>query len=191
MNIIQKQAVDFYKYEFDEYNGYEDFIQCVRSQLLEYRKETHKLEFVDHLMTLLKQDYDNHLKTCNFQKEKGQCPININYENSLFFIQNERDELIENLQGIEFTMPERNQINESVQKIIADLELIKMGQELTYDDLVDELNELKEFYFLNKKNWSQMFSGKLLEMVASGVISEAISKKIVATISENYEGLIQ
>jgi hypothetical protein len=191
MNIIQQQAAYFYKYEFDEDKSYEDFIQSVRLQLHEYRKEPHKLEFVDHLMTLLKKDYDKHLTTCSYPKEKGTCPTNFKYENCLFFIQNERDEIIENLQGIEFTMPERNDINESLQKIIADLELIKMGQELTYDDLVDELNELKEFYFLNKKNWSQMLIGKLLEMVASGVISEATSKAIVATISENYKGLIQ
>lgn len=154
MNIIQRQTADFFEREFDERGKYEDFIQNVRTRLYEYRKDSHKLEFIDHLMTLLKQDYDKHLKVCEYANDRGKCFINKNYENSLFFIQNEREDLIENLPSTDFTVQEKTDINESLQSIIADLDEIKMGQELTYDDLLAELNELKEFYYLNKKNWS-------------------------------------
>lgn len=190
MNLIQEQTVDFFKWQFDEHARYEDFIQKVRSQLYEYRKDTHKLEFIDHLMTLLKVDYDKHLTVCNYPKEKGKCPTNKNYENTLFFVQNERDAILENLTSEDFKPKERADINESLQKIIADLDKIKLGQEITYDDLTEELNDLKEFYYLNKKHWSQMLIGRLTEMVASGVISETISKDIVETVAKHYDGLI-
>lgn len=190
MNIIQDQASHFYDWKFNEYGTYQEFITEVRTQLYEYRKDAHKLEFLDYLMTLLKQDFDKHLLVCQHKDEKNVCAVNKNYENSLFFIQNERDELIEYLPKTEFNLQERSEINESLQKILDDLNKIKVGQQFTYDDIVEELNELKEFYFLNKKHWSQMLIGRLTEMVASGVISEAISKEIVETVIKNYGGII-
>ena len=32
---------------------------------------------------------------------------------------------------------------------------------MTYDDLRDEFKEFQDLYSLNKKNWSQLFSGKI------------------------------
>ncbi|MBA4155177.1 hypothetical protein [Flavobacterium sp.] len=191
MNLIQDQATRFYEWKFNEYGNYQEFISEVRTQLYEYRKNAHKLEFLEHLLTLLKQGFDGHLAVCQHKKEKGVCDVNKNYENSLFFIQNERDEVIEYLPKTEFNLQERSEINDSLQKILEDLNKIKIGQEFTYDDIFEELNELKEFYFLNKKHWSQMLIGRLTEMVASGVISESISKDIVETVVKNYDGIIQ
>jgi O6-methylguanine-DNA--protein-cysteine methyltransferase len=190
MNLIQDQATDFYEWKFNEHGTYKEFISDVRIQLNEYRKDAHKLEFLDYLLTLLKQGFDKHLEVCQYKNEKGVCDVNKNYENSLFFVQNERDEVIELLPTTEFNLKERSEINESLQKILEDLNKIKIGQEFTYDDIVQELNELKEFYFLNKKHWSQMLIGRLTEMVASGVISETLSKEIVETVVKNYGGII-
>ena len=191
MNIIQDQANRFYEWKFNEYGTYQEFISEVRTQLYEYRKDAHKLEFLDYLLTLIKQGFDKHLVVCIYKNEKDVCDVNKNYENTLFFIQNERDEVIESLPTTEFNLQERIEINESLQKILEDLNKIKIGQEFTYDDIVQELNELKEFYFLNKKHWSQMLIGRLTEMVASGVISETLSKDIVETVLKNYNGIIQ
>ena len=66
-----------------------------------------------------------------------------------------------------------------------------MGQKITYDDLFKELQELKSFYYLNKKNWIEMFTGKLSGMIAGGMISETISKEIVEVIKEYYPDLIK
>lgn len=190
MNLIQKQASDFFIRTFNENGTYEKFIQNVRSQLYEYRKDSHKLEFLDKLMSLLKKSYDEHLIDCQFPNERNECSINNNYENSLFFLQNEREEVIEYMPETEFNTKERIEINNSLQKIIEDLEKIKLGQEITYDNLSDELNELKEFYYLNKKHWVQLLIGRLTEMVASGVVSETVSKEILQTVLKNYSGLI-
>ena len=190
MNIIQQQANDFIRIRFDEHGKYEEFIQSVRSQLYEYRKDSHKLEFTDKIIVDIKKLYDKHLEICKFPDDALKCFINKNYENVLFFLQNERDELIERLPIDDFSITERNVMNGSLQEILNDLSLIKLGQELTYDDLKDELSDLKDFYFLNKKTWSQLLIGRLTEMVASGVISETISKEIVETVTKNYSGLI-
>lgn len=191
MNLIQDQANRFYERKFNEYVNYQEFISEVRAELYEYRKYAHKLEFLDYLLLLLKQGFDKHLEVCQHKNEKGVCGVNKNYENSLFFIQNELDEVIENLPKTEFDIQEKAEINDSLQKILEDLNQIKIGQNITYDDIFEELNELKEFYFLNKKHWSQMLIGRLTEMVASGVVSETISKNIVETVMKNYDGIIR
>ncbi len=103
MNLIQQQASIFYKRKFSERGKYEEFIQNLRTQLFEYRKDSHKLEFIDYLIIKLKQGYDKHLPDCPNANDSSKCMINSNYENSLFFIQNERDEIIENLPKSDFT----------------------------------------------------------------------------------------
>jgi O6-methylguanine-DNA--protein-cysteine methyltransferase len=150
MNLIQQQAEDFYKSNFDERGEDEEFIGNLRIQLNEYRKQIHKLEFTERIMTMLKINYDKHLITCKFPNDRLKCYLNKNYENSLFFIQNEREDLLENLPESEFTNVEKFEINESIVKIIEDLQTIQLGQQITYDDILAELNELKEFYYLNK-----------------------------------------
>jgi hypothetical protein len=191
MNIIQHQAQDLFKVEFNERSNYEDFVQIIRSKLFDYRKEIHKLEFIEHILTLVKLNYDKHLISCQYPNDNMKCPTNRNYEHILFFLQNEREELVENLPAQDFTLTEKIGINESVEKIIEDLSKLQLGQQITYDDLMNELNELKDFYFLNKKHWSQLLIGRLSEMVAGGIISETICKDIVESVTKNYSGLIQ
>ena len=89
-----------------------------------------------------------------------------------------------------FKKSEKELINSTLQKILDDLSEIKVGQELTYNDLSDEFEELKDLYYLNKKNWMQLFNGKITEMVAGDVISETLSKDIVRILAENYDTLI-
>ncbi|QXP60267.1 hypothetical protein [Olleya sp. HaHaR_3_96] len=190
MNLIQNQAETFYEYNFSDRDDHKDFVQGLRIELDEYRKNSHKLEFIDVILKRLKLGYDKHLESCEYKNDRLKCSINSNYENTLFFVQNEKEGIIEKLDSTEFTILERKLTNESLTKIIEDLSEIKLGQELTYTDLYDEFQELKEYYFLNKKHWSQLFIGRISEMVAGGVISETVSKEIVTTVMKNYQGLI-
>lgn len=81
--------------------------------------------------------------------------------------------------GEEFTIDEMASMSEKLDSVLKDLETLKAGQEIIWTDMVNELNELKSHFKLTKKNWKQLFAGKLMDMVASGVISETISKEIV------------
>jgi hypothetical protein len=50
---------------------------------------------------------------------------------------------------------------------------------------------LKNLYFIGKKNWCQNLAGKSLEMVASGVVSETVSKKLISIAGVTFNKLIQ
>jgi len=79
----------------------------------------------------------------------------------------------------QFDNQEKLDLDRKLDKILEDIQQMKMGQEAIYNDLFDEIEELKKMYFLGKKNWKQMLAGKTVDMVAGGVIGETVSKKLV------------
>lgn len=187
MNLIQNQAQEFVTYNLPEIGDYREFIDLVRARLYDYRRIAYKNEFLDFVILGTKQEYDNHVEGCKDQN----CKSRLFYENVLFFLQEESEELRSKLTPADFTSIERVAISEKLEQIINNQNLIKLGQELTYDDFKSEFDELKDYYFLNKKNWTQLFLGKLTEMVASGIISETVCKGIVEMIKTNYNDLIK
>ncbi|GHE71369.1 hypothetical protein [Roseivirga thermotolerans] len=188
MNLIQQQANDFISTNSDYPWEHKKFIQDVRSELYEYRKDSYKLEFLNHLVNKAKTDYDEHLKICTASKIE-ECPTNQFFENALFFLQEEIEDIEDSLDPAEFSRYEKEQLSKAITEILAELKKIQVGQQITYDDISDQLIELKDFYFLNKKNWTQLFLGKMTEMIASGVVSESISKELVELIKTNYPTL--
>lgn len=187
MNIVQSQAKEFLEYSLFEGYSYKTFIDKVRYRINDYRKVNHKIIFIETLLINIKVEYDNHYKVCT---DKDECSENKFYENVLFFLQEDLEDLEEKISPEDFTKIETKSINKNLEQILNELNQIKIGQALTYDDLSKEFEDLKDLYFLNKKHWSQIFAGKLTEMVASGAISEAYSKKNIDLINENYDKLL-
>lgn len=140
MNIIQKQAEGFVKYHMSDHDEYQEFIDKVRQQLWEYKKTTYKIEFVEWVIWKAKIGYDKHLPVCT---NKNSCPTNKFYENSLFFLQEELEELESQISPEDFSRAEKKSINQTLQKIVDDLNQIKLGQQITYDDFKEEFEELK------------------------------------------------
>jgi hypothetical protein len=91
----------------------------------------------------------------------------------------------------EFTKEEMLSLNNKIDQMFDDLRSLKVGQEIIWTDVIAELAELKNLYSLNKKNWRQLFTGKLTEMVTSGIITETVSKKIVEYINPIVDKLLE
>ena len=187
MNIIKRQANDFIERNLNSYDLYKNFIDNVKSKLWDYRKTSNKVEFIEQIIATIKIEYDKHLINC---PNLNNCSVNFFYENVLFFLQEELEALEDELTPADFNKNEKNTLNETLQTIVSELNIIKLGQQITYDDLLLEFENLKDFYFLNKKNWIQLFSGKLNDMVVGGVISEVTANQILKVINDNYNNLI-
>jgi hypothetical protein len=82
-----------------------------------------------------------------------------------------------------FTAAEAQAINEKIDAILNKLYDLELGQQIIWESFEEEMEELKKMYDLSKKNWKRLFAAKVVDMVASGVISETVSKKIVELIS--------
>jgi hypothetical protein len=186
MNLIQRQAKDFLHDHLYEYGKHKEFVAKVKSESWEYNKTSHKIQFLEQIILGLKKGFDEHLSTC-----RNECDVKKFYENSLFFLQEELEELESNIETQDFNRTDKTQLIDTLNKILEDLNMLKLGQQISYDDFALEFEELKDMLFLDKKNWSQLFIGKLTEMIASGVISETISKEITETIKSNYPNLFK
>lgn len=193
MNLIQRQADTFIErlMGFDvRPHGYtKQTIDKVRSELFEYHKPAHQIEFLDRVIFRVNQGFENHKSVCPKTLNGGYCPLNDEYQDILFFVQNEVDKIYDYLTPGEFSKIERQNVSEGINKILEDLNIIKLSHELTYDDFQAEFQEMKDLYFLNKKTWLQLLTGKLSEMVKGGVIGETVSKQIIQTINGHSQQL--
>ncbi|HEX5002672.1 MAG TPA: hypothetical protein VFW78_09245 [Bacteroidia bacterium] len=190
MNIIKRHAHEFYPIMLDKSNFHsrpELSIRAVRSQILEYHKSSHRLVFLNELMLLTRLKYDEHLKDC---KKLETCQFNKYCDDVLFFLNEEVEKINISIQPSDFNLEEKKQIQEFEVEVISHLKLLSLGQEIVYEDFIQEISELKEYLYLNKRNWMQLFSGKLLEMVAGGIIEEATAKSIVDFVKTEYSNII-
>lgn len=60
---------------------------------------------------------------------------------------------------------EKNIIIDGLDELKSEIEKLRKGQEIIYDDFVDEIEELKSLInVLGKKNFSQIVKGKLIDI---------------------------
>ena len=78
----------------------------------------------------------------------------------------------------EFTDEEKLTTDEKLDRVIADMTLLKYGQEAIWTDIRADIEELKSLYLLGKKNWRQLLLGKVTEWVAAGLVSDVVCKQI-------------
>lgn len=182
MNIIQKQAAEFYRLNMREsLTKHPEFVDEVKSELFNYRKTAHKVEFLQWIISKLKMDFDRHYEIC---ENKENCQINETYENSLFFLQNELEEIEASLSENDFTSLAKTEMNEKLDEIIDHLKLLSLGQEITFDGLSEQLEEFKALYYLDKKTWKQLLLGKLEDFTVAGIVAEKISKPLLELLKQ-------
>jgi predicted transcriptional regulator len=94
-----------------------------------------------------------------------------------------------------FSKSDITEINDrldAVQEMIkTEFEKILISQQFTYDDIMAELNELREYTGLPKKIFRQLTAGKLAEMLVSGVIGATLSQRIADQINPAIDKLLQ
>jgi len=177
MNIINEMALEFAEYEYNSSDNAKDFIDNLKSELYRYNKNPDKLNFIDTVREYIQSEKDEHLKTC---KNKDSCYELKDYSKILYFLSSLSEDYGVKLDNSDiFSKEEKYNYDDKLDKILHDLSELKKGQELIYDDLDNEIQDLKKLYFLGKKNWKQLLAGKTIEMITGGMISESISKDLL------------
>lgn len=190
MNIINRHADKFYPImiEASKFMSQPELcIQETRSKLLDYHKYSHKVIFVERLIIDARNSYEEHLTIC---KKGPDCPQNTFYEDLIFYLNEEIEENVKSIEKTDFTNDERAFINKFQDEVLSHLKVLSLGNEILHEDLTKEISEMKEYLFLSKKSWLQLFSGKLLEMVVGGVIEESTAKVIFDFVKLEYSNLI-
>jgi len=193
MNIISFQVAEIYDEISNEGLGYENALSLIRGKA-EYFDPKDRMPFLSELVNKFQKDYDEHLEKCKAEdpRECTTSQWNIPF---LHFLNQDIKSLEQEIatavpDDSNFSTEERKKANERLDEIMSELEKLKVGQEVIWTDIMEELNEMKDRFFLSKKNWRQLLTGKLSEMVIAGVISETISKGIVDSINPITENLL-
>jgi hypothetical protein len=162
-------------------------ISKVRSELYEIKPETDKLGFLTIILEANETEYQKHLIDC---KNPKTCITNKQHQKVAYYLQQELADIGFEIPSDSFTSKEKDELNEKLDSLIeALIENEKLVQEQV-DQLKQEIEELKSLFIIGKKNWKQLLAGKTGEMVASGIVSEVVSKPLLDLAKGVYRNLI-
>lgn len=188
MDIIEKLAKKSYEDNIQYNNANErDSVNEVKYHLYDFNNELDKIKFLNIHIDLVNEEYQKHLKTC---KNPENCGENDRAETLIFYLQQELVNLGIKINDDTFTYDEKAEKDSQLEEILKQFNELKAGQQAIYDDVLKEIQELKELYFLGKKKWHQLLTGKIVEMAAGGIISETISKDLLSSIKPTLGNLL-
>ena len=177
MDIIIKQAKRFSENHYDGgVSDYREIIGGAQEKLLGIDNSLDQIKFINVVLEKNSSEYEEHKKVC---RNPEDCDKNFAFENIEYYLTQELNRLGVSFNEDAFTNDEKQDAASKLEKVISDLNDLKLGQEVIYEDLIKEISELKDLYFLGKKKWHQLLIGKTAEMVASGIVSETIAKQII------------
>ncbi|KRT15969.1 hypothetical protein ASU31_10700 [Pedobacter ginsenosidimutans] len=188
MDFIKKRAENFAKQYIDnQVDEHETVVDEAQMELSKIRNPLDKITFLRVILELNERQYQNHLLVC---RNKNNCPENDSHEAIHYYLTGELEDLGIHLNEDQFTKEEQLTAESKLDQVLKELETVKFGHQVIYDDLMKEIQELKDFYILGKKKWYQLFLGKTTEMVLGGVISETVSKELVSVMGNVFQKAI-
>lgn len=176
MNYIEKQARKLVKEEFDRLEEADELLETAYKTLSKVDNKKDKLNYLAILLEGNNSAREIHLKDC---PNKDDCYILDAHEKVHYFLLQELDKIGISLEEDAISNTEKESINTSLNEVLESLDNLEIGQQITYDDLMQEMEELKKWQVFGKKNWRQLAMEKTGEMVVGGVISEATAQPII------------
>lgn len=178
MDFIIKQAYKFAEETLMYGPGqYERIINETRTHVANIDNHLDKIKFLNTVLEYNSTSQENHSREC--LNRDGDCDKDFGYESISYYLTQELNKLGVQINSDAFTTEEKKQNESKLDEILIQIELLKTGQQV----LFAEIDELRNLYFLGKKNWYQLLIGKTTEMVASGIISLTVSEKIVESLN--------
>ncbi len=179
MNILEQYANNVFKLQIDNGKSHNEVLPILRNFLENIHNKFDKIKFMQIIISKTNDSLQKHKNNCT----DINCKRDYNYSMIIYLLQQELIHLGVKINENSFSKEETIYLNEQLDIIIFDIQKLKNGQEIIYEDLYFEIQELKELYHIGKKNWVSLLSIKLTEMISSGIISETISKSIIDYIN--------
>ncbi|MGL1888301.1 MAG: hypothetical protein OCD76_17430 [Reichenbachiella sp.] len=180
MNVIKELVDDFLSFDNEPSHNYKEFLDNLQSQLYDLNKDVDKIEFIHLTRNGLESQLTKHEETC---KNPETCQFSKGYEMAFYFMDQELEELGIQKSDDHFTFDEQYDQDSKLDEILEEVQKLRKGQEIIYDDLFEEMAELKKMYFLKKKNWNQLFLGKLTELTING-LNQEVTNRIMNSIKD-------
>lgn len=148
--------------------------------------DRYKIIFLNILRKELFDSKIEHEKGCQTQN----CGTASLYNNAIFTV----DQTIENLN--EYYVPtviaedifsphEQSEILSKINDVIFKLRKLEAGQEIIFD----EIDDLKSSFYLGKKKWNQLLTGKIIDLGISYGVEKTILDSIYSELIESAKHL--
>lgn len=182
MNFAEQRADDIKRrYIANGLGEIERLKSKIKENLYEFIDDSDRILYLNIIAESNQQGYEKHLKVCT---DINVCHINKDHEHLAYFINKQLYELGIQINEDMFTAEEKQSAEDKLDKLMNELEEIKLSQTVTFEYLFNEMEELKKHFYLGKKKWKELFIGKGIEMTLSGIISETVSKKVLSAFND-------
>jgi len=182
MGYIESKANEIVDYYLsDGISNVDKILSIVDADTSQIYDDADTLNYLTIVTEANNKEYEKHLKECT---NKDGCGTNQEHKKLAYFLKQELSSLGISVNSDAFSYEEKQDVQDKLDLIIQELKDVKDGHQIIYDDLMDEISELKKWFIIGKKNWKQLASAKFGEIVASGIISEAISKPLLEFCSD-------
>lgn len=168
-----------------KYSDHKGFIEHCGKTMLNYKRNIHCIVFLERLQELVKASQDRHLQYC-VSRDDNECRFVRFYKVILFYLRNELDYQEKDLPFTYFRKNERRLLDHDIEEMVNLLPALKTGDRGNFMKLKLELNEMKSYYFLDKKNWKQLFLGKLIVLENSHIITHEQCATLLEKIEERF-----
>lgn len=85
----------------------------------------------------------------------------------------------------QFNKEDKMKLFSSLDELISRISKMEIGQQIIYDDLISEIEDLKELLnILSKKHWSQILKGKLVDL-GLGHLAKETSELLIDIFKDN------
>ncbi len=161
------------------------FIEQCRKAMLNYKKNIHCIVFLERLQELVKANQERHQQFCA-DTDHTDCRFNKFYKVVLFYLKNELDYQERDLPFVYFKRNERRELDQNIEEMVNLIPALKTSDRSNFMKLKLELNEMKSYYFLDKKNWRQLFLGKVMVLENSRILTPDQSSALLKKIEERF-----
>lgn len=166
-------------------SDHRNFIEHCNKAMLNYKSNIHCIVFLERLQELITAGYERHSQFCTADS-LDQCRFSTFYHVVLFYIKNKLEYQEQNLPFTYFKKNERRLINQEIEDLVSMLPTMKMSSRGNLMKLKMEISEMKSYYFLDKKNWKQLFLGKLTVLENTEIITREQSSKLLEKIEDRF-----
>lgn len=189
MNIIEKEAEEFYEYGFLNsgiHKDLENIKSSLTSKLYNFNRDRDKLDFLKILLVKAIKDKKEHMKSCS------GCGYDEARDIAVFAIGQEIDDInqfyiYEPKTDDQFSNEEESELHNKLNDILDKLEKQGFGQQIIFE----EIEDLKNHFNLGKKNWFQLLKGKVVDLTLKKVLNKTIVQEIYNQLSEGFEQVVK
>ncbi|HWI92433.1 MAG TPA: hypothetical protein VNT20_14230 [Flavisolibacter sp.] len=155
--------------------------KVLNERLYVFKTDKNRHEFLSALRKLVVHDETTHncgRPNCGHEKLTGMSKFVIDQELELLAVH-----FVPSGTSKEFTDSEKVEMNAKIDEALEKLQNLGIGQQVIFE----EIEELKEYLNLDKKNWLQLLKGKLFDLATEKAVEIVTVQMIFNTITESIK----